>query len=331
MRYLAAERLALLVLVAALAVAYLVAQRRRRQYAVRFTNLELLSSIAPRLPAWRRHLPAGALLAALAILVVAFARPVRDQRVVSKEATVVLAVDVSNSMSATDVPPNRLVAAQAAAVDFARGLPNGVKLGLISFDGTARVLVPPTADRKAVTEALDGLVIGPGTAAGEAVFAALGAIEGTLGSTAAPDLAAGRDGGRPRDPSEDSPARIVVMSDGKTTLGRDLPTAADAAVEAGVPVSTVAFGTSAGTVVIQGQVINVPPDEAALHDLAESTGGEAFTAETADELRRVYSDIGSRAGSSIETRELTSVFVGFALLFLLLAATGSLLWSNRLV
>ncbi len=318
--FLAGERLALLVLVAVVAAAYVLAQRRRREYAVRFTNLELLASIAPRHAAWRRHVPAGAMLAALTLLVVGFARPAREVQVAREEATVVLAVDVSNSMAATDVPPNRLVAAQAAATEFVDRLPAGIKLGLVAFDGTARVLVPPTTDRKTVNRAIEGLEVGPGTAGGDAVHASLASIR-----TAMPDIA------EPRPDAESSPARIVMMSDGKTTVGRDLQSAAEEARELKVPISTVAFGTIYGTVVIEGQMIPVPPDEDALAQLAETTGGEAFTAATSDELRRVYSGIGTDAAFTTEQREVTAALVGFGLALLLLAAAGSLLWNNRLV
>lgn len=318
--FLSGERLALLAVVAVLAGAYGLAQRRRRQDAIRFTNVELLAAVAPRHPAWRRHLPAAALLGALTLMVVGFARPAHDVAVPRKEATVVLAVDVSNSMGATDVTPSRLVAAQAAATDFVDGLPGGIRLGLVAFDGTARVLVPPTVDRLAVTDSIGALEVGPGTAAGDAVLASLETIRSAM-----PAL-----GEASADP-ESSPARIVVLSDGKTTLGRDLGSAAQTAQELGVPVSTVAFGTDWGTVTIEGQIVPVPPDTEALAALAERTGGEAFTAGTAAELRRVYAGIGTQAAFAPGQQELTATVVGAGFVLAVLAAAGSLLWSNRLV
>ncbi|MGH9000435.1 MAG: VWA domain-containing protein [Acidimicrobiia bacterium] len=313
MSFLAPERLALLLVVAALVGAYLMVSRRRRGYAVRFTNLELLASLAPRHPAWRRHVPAAAALAALAFLVVGSARPTRAERVPQKTATVVLAVDVSVSMSATDVEPDRLTAAREAAADFTRELPARIRLGLVAFDGSARVLVAPTTDRRSVLTAIEGLYLGPGTATGEAVFASLA----TIGEAAAET---------PDDPA----ARIVLMSDGKLTMGRSAESAMDAAQEANVPVSTIAFGTDDGTVVISGELIPVPVDRDALEEMAEATGGAFFEAASGDELEEVYAGIGSTVGFEVVQREITAVFVTVAAALLALSTIGSLLWTSRL-
>ena len=164
-------------MVAALAVAYLVLLRRRRRDTMAFTNLELLDRIAPKRPGWYRHLPAAALLVALTLLTVALAGPQADARVPRNRATVVLVIDVSLSMQATDVAPSRLAAAQAAAKSFADQLTPGVNLGLVSFAGTAAVLVSPTTDREPIKRAVDGLQLAESTATGEAIFAALQSID----------------------------------------------------------------------------------------------------------------------------------------------------------
>jgi Ca-activated chloride channel family protein len=315
--FLAPERLLLLWGVGALALAYLVLARLRRHYAVRFTNLNLLASLAPRRPGWRRHLPAAATLGALLLLVVGFARPVRAERVPKKGGIIVLAVDVSGSMGASDVAPSRLQAAQGAAGDFVRRLPGAVRLGFVAFDATARVLVAPTTDRAQVIQAIEALELGTGTATGEGVFAALGSI------AAAGGKAEGKE-------DEDPLARIVMMSDGRQTTGRPLSMAWRAAKSAVVPVWTIAFGTDEGTITLQdGQEMRVPADRPAMRALAQETDGKFFEAESAAELSRVYKGIGSAIGYVTEEREYTASFVGLALVLLAAAALGGLWWSAR--
>jgi len=197
--------LLLLLVVAGLAVGYWLLQRRRRRDTLRFTNLELLEKVATNRRAWTRHAPTVALLVALALLTVALAGPTAEAKVPRNRATVMLVIDVSLSMQATDVAPTRLQAAQVAAKSFADRLTPGINLGLISFAGTAAVLVSPTADREPVKHAIDGLKLSESTATGEAIFAALQSIqsfsEGLAGAAEGPP-----------------PARIVLMSDGKQTL-----------------------------------------------------------------------------------------------------------------
>jgi Ca-activated chloride channel family protein len=313
-RFLAGERLWLLPLVVALGAAYVAMQFRRRRDAVRFTNVDLLASIAPRRPGWRRHIPAAAMVAALGLLVVGFARPTRAVKVPREEATVMLAIDVSASMQAVDVEPSRFSAAQAAAVAFTENLPARFQLGLLSFSGTATVLVPPTTDREPVLQSLENLRLGPRTAIGEAIFAALDTVANT-------PVRAGR---------KPPPARIVLLSDGATTAGRPNAEAAEAAAEARVPVSTIAFGTDAGTVVVDGRLIPVPVDRDALRSVADSTHGSFFEAASGEELRAVYDDIGSQIGFRTERREISTWFIGMALGFAFAAAAGSILWTSRL-
>jgi Ca-activated chloride channel family protein len=312
--FLAGERLWLLLLVGALVAAYFFTQLRRRRDAVRFTNVALLASVAPKRPGWRRHLPAAALVAALSLLVLGFARPTRAVKIPREQATVVLAIDVSASMQATDVTPSRFAAARDAARAFTEHLPARFRLGLLSFAGSATVLVPPTNEREPVLQSLDNLRLGPRTAIGEAIFAALD----TVASSADPAL------------KKQPPARIVLLSDGATTAGRPNADAAAAAAEARVPVSTIAFGTDAGTVVVDGRLIQVPVDRDALRDVAETTKGSFFEAESGEELRHVYDDIGSQIGYRIERREVSAWFIGMALAAAFVAAAGSLVWSSRL-
>ncbi len=314
MTYLSAGRLWLLLAVAALVAAYVVSQFRRKQYAVRFSNLALLETVAPRRPGWRRHVPAAAFLLALTALVVAYARPARDVKVPRERATIIMAIDVSLSMQATDVTPTRFRAAKEAATSFVDLVPNKLNVGLVAFSGTAQVMVSPTTDHELVKRSINALELGPATAVGEAVFAGLSSIKGM-----------------PSEPGQPpAPARMVLLSDGETTVGRPNDLAARAAVEAHVPISTIAFGTDEGTVFVEGNAVRVPVNKEALQRLAEMTEGRAFEAASGEELKEVYNDIGSSVGYRVEHREVTSWFVGLALLCALAAAAFSLLWFSRL-
>lgn len=312
MSFLAPGRLALLAILAALAVAYIAAQRRRPKYVVRFTNMDLLASVAPRRPGPRRHLPAVALLLSMTAMVVGLARPVRTERVAREEGVIVLAVDVSPSMMAKDVAPSRFVAAQRAVDRFVDLLPDGVRLGLVSFAGTAQVVVPPTSDRDLVRQAMEKLTFRSETGLGEAIHASLDAL--------ALEAAGGR-----------LPAAgVVLMSDGASTTGRGEKDAARRAREAAVPVSTIAFGTSRGTVVLDGETVPVPPDPETLRTIARLTEGQAFEAATAAELTGVYRTIG-RSVQTVEVhRELMEWFLALGLVLALVAGGLSLLWFSRL-
>jgi Ca-activated chloride channel family protein len=301
----------LLVLVVALIAAYLVAQRRRSQYAVRFATLPMLEKVAPKRPGWRRHAPAVAFLAALTVLTIAIARPVADIRVPRERATIVIALDVSNSMAATDVAPNRFEVAQQAAVEFVQELPEKFNVGLVSFARTATVVAAPSTNHQATVDAINGLELTDSTAIGDAVLTSLQAV-------------------RTIDPNDPPPSRIVLLSDGGNTSGSPIDEAADAAVQAGVPVSTIAYGTAEGTVNLEGRDIPVPADTEALQSLAEATNGEAYAAESDEQLRDVYSDLQSSIGWTTEPREITNLVAGIALVAALLAALASLLWFSRL-
>lgn len=317
MTFLAPHWLAALVAVGALVLAYVALQFRRRDYAVRFTNLDLLDTIAPRRPGWRRHLPAVALVLALSSLVVALARPARSEERPRERASIVVAIDTSLSMMAEDVGPNRIDAAKVAASSFVDLLPDRLNVGLVTFNRSATVLVSPTTDHESVKRAIAGLELGQGTAIGEAIFAGIDAI----------------DAGPPAlDTEEEAPGRIVLMSDGETTAGRPNELATALAVERDIPVSTIAFGTEDGSIVVPGEDrrIRVPVNEDALQEIAEQSSGSFFTAATEDELRAVYADIGSSVGYETTQREIGGWFVGGGIVALFVAAALSMLWFSRL-
>ena len=314
MGFLSPVRLWLLLLVAALAVAYVAAQRRRPAYALRFSELDLLASVLPRRAAWKRHVPAVLLLLCMTALTVAFARPTGEVDVPRERATVVVALDVSLSMQADDVSPDRITAARQSASAFVEGLPDRFDVGLVAFSGRAGVVVAPTRDHAAVVAAVRGLELDESTAIGEAVFASLAAVRAVA-------VAPGE---------EPPPARIVLLSDGTNTVGRSLADAAQEARDAGVPVSTIAYGTPDGRVDVGGGSIPVPVDVEALEQLAADTDGTSFTAESGEELRSVYDDIGGQVGTTREVREITARVAGVGLFLALAAAAASLAWSARL-
>lgn len=285
-----------LLVVIGLAAGYTHAQLRRRKDAMRFSNFDLLDRITPKQPGALRHVPTALVLVGLLLLTVALAGPLTDQRVPRNRATVVLVVDVSLSMEATDVEPSRLAAAQEAGRNFADGLTPGINLGLVAFAGTASVLVSPTTNREATKSAIDRVQLSERTATGEAIFAAMQSIE-TLASV----LGGGED---------EPPARIVLLSDGKETVPEDPDdprgayTAARQAALAGIPVSTISFGTAYGTVVIEGadgapQQVRVPVDDPSLKKIAELSGGSFFTAQSLEELNDVYDTLEEQIGYEV--------------------------------
>src|SRR3712207_1463747 len=274
--------------------------------------------LVPRRPGWRRHLAFGLVALALATLIVSLAVPSTEVRVPRERATVVMAVDVSLSMQATDIEPDRFRAMQNAAKEFIEVLPERINLGLVSFAGTATTVVPPTTDRAQVAGAIDNLDLAEATAIGEAVFTSLSAIE-NFQST----LEAGEE--------EAAPARIVLLSDGYNTVGREDTQAIDAARAAGVPVSTIAFGTDYGTLDLDGETVPVPVDRATLEEIADATGGSYSEAASAAELEEVYADLGSQIGYTTEPQDISYWFVRAGVLLALLGAVLSLFWTNRLV
>ncbi len=329
MTFLAPERLVLLLVPLILAAIYVIRQRSRRRYALRFTDLELLGTVAPRRPAWRRHVAALAYLAAVLLLAVGAARPATAVEVPS-QPTVVLALDASISMEATDVDPSRIAAAREAARRFLELVPEGARVGLVAFDAGARTLAAPTTDRTEVLRAIDRLRLGPGTAVGEAIHTALDLLPTAEaagdGSDEGPTVGDGGDG----TPDGLAAGAIVLLSDGETTVGRPPDEAAERARDLQVRISTIAFGTDSGTVVVDGMTVPVPVDRDALRQIAETTGGQAFEAQTAEEIRSVFEGLGRGVGTRTEPREVTDGVVMAALLAGLVAAGASLLWFSRL-
>jgi Ca-activated chloride channel family protein len=313
--------LAALVLVPALLLAYMIVQRRRVKYALRFTNLPLLTNVVDRAPRWRRHVPPLLVLTALTALIVGLARPQIAVAVPREEGTVILAIDRSGSMLATDVSPTRMAAARAAATTFVKGLPKNFKVGLVSFSDQADVVLPPTANHDAAVSALTTLQADNGTALGDAITRS---VDVGLRSLNTKVLTNGK------------PLVVLLLSDGANTTGDATPLeAADQAAKAKVPVYTVALGTDSGTVTVTGQdgverLYRVPPDPATLSAVAERTGGKFFAAADAKSLESVYSRIGSQVGTETEERELTAAFTGVGALLLLVGSAFSLAWFNRL-
>jgi Ca-activated chloride channel family protein len=322
MTFLTSWRLIFIAAPVVLLVAYFLAQRSRRKAAVRFSSVDLLASVAPKRPGWQRHVPAVAFLAALLVFVLAFAQPARLVRTPRQRATVVLTLDISGSMVATDVSPTRLAAAQEAAREFVNALPPGVQIGLVEFSTTAGVLAAPTSDRATVLSAIDSLQAGGGTATAAAIKLSVQTIS---------TVPTGKAG-------QKAPGTVVLMSDGSPTIGENgmspsasVSTEAAAAKAAGVKVNTIAFGTANGTVTIGGEVIPVPADPAAMSQIASATGGRTFSAQSATQLKSVYNEIGRVVGYNVEHRDVTAWFIGVALLLMIAAAAAALTWNQRLV
>ncbi len=336
------ELLVALLLVPLAIGAYLFVQRRRSRYAVAFTNVDLLANLVPRTPAWRRHVPPVLYLAAIGALVLAMARPSMIMAVPREEATIILAIDVSRSMIATDVQPTRLAAAQKAASDFVDQLPASFQVGLVAFSTAPRVLVPPTTDRAAVHTALDSLVADGGTALGDAIATSLDAAGLTRSSGApdplvpTPDPSAGASPSPSATPTGEPPlVATVLLSDGANSTGELEPLeAADQAAALGVPVYTIALGTADGKVQVRNDAgrlvtVDVPPDGETLAAIAETTGARSFDAPTAEDLAQIYKSLGSRVGYTQQRQEVTSLFAAAGLAFVLVGAGLAAHWFNR--
>ena len=301
---------------------YVREQRRRRRAALAFAVQRMQPSVAPRRPRWRRHLPAFAFLLAIAVLIAAAARPQRTIATPIERASIMLATDVSGSMTATDVQPNRLVAAKQAAHAFLDKVPARVNVGVMAFNQTPTILATPTTDRQAAREAIAKMTPSGGTASGEAIATAVAALRTNPKSQSGPK-------------QQPPPAAIVLLSDGKSTSGRNAVRAAKAAASAGIHVYTVALGTPNGTIQVKrknGTTVTgpVPPDPQALGEIAQQGGGKTFTAQTQDGLSEVYQRLGSQLGHKLTKREITAEFAGGGLALLLLGGVMSLAWFGRL-
>ncbi len=322
--FLAGNRLWLLLLVLALAVGYVAVLRWRRAATVRFTQVDLLDKVAPKRPRWRRHVVAVLMLLGLTFAVVATARPVeRTTETTTSDGRILLLFDVSLSMMADDVDPDRFVAAQEAARDFVAAVDDGVEVGLVSFSGDVSVEVDPTLDRDAVERGIDNLELAESTAIGDALAAGTRLLVNSADPNADPETA---------------PGVMVLLSDGETTVGRPTEEGAQEAADAGIPVYTIAFGTEGGEITDPetGDVVPVPVRPADLQQVAELTGGQAFEAQTGDELASAYDQIaeslGETIGEPIEIiNELTWQWALAAFLTLVLAWALSLWWLRGMV
>jgi Ca-activated chloride channel homolog len=305
-----------------LAGLYVVAQLARRRRLQQFANSELLDSVAPHRPSVWRHVPAALLGISLLFCTIALAGPTYDQRLPRNRAVVMLAIDVSQSMRATDVEPDRLTAAKEASREFVDELTPGINLGVIAYAGTATVLVSPTTNRDASRRAIDNLQVADRTATGEAIFTALSSIS-TVGAVI---------GGGDTPP----PARTVLFSDGKETVpsNPDNPkgafTGARTAKDQGVPISTISFGTEHGEVEVNDERVPVPVDDQLMKKIAQLSGGESYTASNIEELNEVYSTLQDQIGYETVRGEATTGWLRLAALVAALAAVASLLINRRL-
>ncbi|QLL06297.1 VWA domain-containing protein [Mycobacterium vicinigordonae] len=313
-----------LLIVALLIAAYVVATLARRRRMMRFANMALLEQVAPaRQPGRWRHLPVALLVVALALLTTAMAGPTHDIRIPRNRAVVMLVIDVSESMVATDVAPSRIEAAKAAGKAFTDELTPGINLGLVAFGGTATLLVPPTTNRTAMKAAIDHLQPEERTATGEAIFTALQAIATVVG------IIGGGDGKPP-------PARIVLESDGKETVPVDLNaprgafTAARAAKDQGVQISTISFGTLEGTVNLNGTDVPVPVDDESLGQIAELSGGQAFQARSLDQLRQTYAALQQQIGYETIKGDASAAWIGLGVVLLAASLAAAALLNRRL-
>jgi Ca-activated chloride channel homolog len=323
-----------LLLVPALIAAYLLAQRRRARYAVRFTNTDLLASLVTEMPRWRRHLPPLLFLLATAALLISLARPEASVLVPKEQATVVLVMDVSRSMLARDVEPSRMEAAKAAAKSFVDKVPDEFKLGVVSFSATAQPITLPTSDRRLIIAGLDSLQPIGSTAIGEGIREGLSLARQS--ADAAPPQAPpapNQPEGSTR-PDGEPPAVILLISDGKNEQGVAPEVAAQEARQDGIPVFTVALGTPDGVLLEERRGIvsarPVPPDELTLAQIANTTNGRFFRAPSSSDLQAVYDELGSRIGFEREQRDITPLFSAAGVILLIAGGLLSLRWFNRL-
>ena len=296
-------------------LAYQASRRRGSRYAVRYTAVPALRAAAGTVPAWRRHLPAALALAALAALVLALAKPEKTVAVPVERASIMLVTDHSRSMSATDVSPDRLSAAQRAARTFLNTLPDQVRVGAVAFSDTPDAVQAPSSDHDDARRIVDGQVADGATATGAALEVAIDALKNDK-----------QNGKRP-------PSAIVLLSDGKTTVPPDPVPVARTAGQLKIPIYTVALGTRDATVPNPnpfGTPLLVAPDPETLRQIAQVSGGKAFTAEDSDSLKSIYKTLGSQLGTKSQKKQITATFAIGGLVLLLGAAVSSLRWAGRL-
>lgn len=313
--FLAPDRLLILLVIPLLVAGYIVASRRKNRRGMRFTNTSMLDVVVPKQSQWRRHLAVALSLLSLITLTAAFARPKTEIDVPRERATVVLVLDASQSMQATDVQPTRLAAAKQAASAFVQQLPEKYNVSVVSMAGSASILVPPTTAHNTVENAINSIQLQDSTAIGEGIATALRALQ-----------QAPKD---PANPNSVAPGAVVLLTDGANTAGRAPQQAAVEAKIAKVPVYTIAYGTENGYVDLDGKREPVPVDHNQMRQVAQLSGGQYFAAATADQLKTVYENIGSEVGYEKADREVTSRFAGYGLALAVLAALGAISLGAR--
>lgn len=294
-------------------LAYARARRRAKRYAVRFTAVPTLRLAAGATPAWQRHLPAALLLAAIASLAVALARPHVNTSVPIQQASMMLVTDHSGSMAATDVQPSRLAAAERAADTFIAELPSTVRVGAVAFGSSPDAAQAPVANKSAARAIIDGQTANGATATGDALELALQLLRGG--------------------DSKHPPSAIVLLSDGAANAGQNVISVAQQAKQERIPIYTVALGTPDGTLPNPdplGPPVPVPPDPQLMAQIAEASGGRAFNAQSADSLSSIYTHLGRELGSVTRKHEITAEFAIGGLVLLLAAAAASARWSGIL-
>ncbi len=308
--FIAPDRLWILLVIPLLIAAYVFAARRKNRRGMRFTNTSMLDIVVPKQSQWRRHLAVALSLLSLVTLTAAFARPSTQIDVPRERATVVIVIDASQSMQATDVAPSRLAAAKAAAVEFVESIPDKYNVSVVSMAGNSSILVPPTLAHNTVENAINSIQLQDGTAVGEGIYTALRALQ-----------QAPKD---PNKPDSVAPGAIVLLTDGSNTAGRAPMQAAAEARNAKVPIYTIAYGTENGYVDLDGKREPVPVDHELMKQIAATTNGDYFAAATLEQLDKVYDNIGTEVGYEKAEREVTSRFAGYGLAFAVLAALGAI-------
>lgn len=303
---------ALLVLPALIAL-YIIGLHLSRRSGIRYTNTGVLAAVLPKQSQWRRHVSVAMALCSLIMIAGAWARPAGIEKVPRERATIILIIDCSQSMTSTDVAPNRLAAAQAAATSFVNQLPPQYNVAVVSLSGSPSQMSPPSTDRGQLTRAIDALEPTNGTAIGDAINVAMNSI------AQAP----------PSSDNTPAPALMILLSDGTNTKGFDPMTAAAAAAAQKVPIYTIAFGTANGYVDIDGQRANVAPDKAMLSQIAQATGGKALDAASASQLNGVYSTLRSEVGYDEVNKEVTARWALYALAFAVVASLGAVSMAAR--
>lgn len=342
MNFIWGRMLFLLLLVPVLVGAYVLAQRRRQKYALRYASLSLVKDALGKGPGIRRHIPAALFLAGLTVIIFALARPSATVDLPSEEGTVLLSMDVSGSMRATDIKPSRMEAVKEAARIFIQKRPRNVRIGIVAFSGTAELIQPPITDNDQLMAAVNRLHPERYTAIGSGLQAALDAIfektDQATTDTPPPDPNNPLTSASPPDqepppvpPGSYKSAVIVLMSDGQSNQGPDPLDVADKAANLGVRVFTVGVGTKEGAVIgFEGFSFRVILDEATLKAIAGKTAGTYFKASSESDLHKIYENLSTRLMVEREKTEITALFVAAAAALLLIAGAFSLLWFNRL-